>query len=259
MLSAAPADAILVLDVGNTRLGLGIWDADGLHDTQRCDLHAEDELQAALETAWRATTGDRKSVALATVNPGAAARVQALAEEVTGLSVARVRDDLPLPMPIDVENPLEIGVDRICAAAAAFERLKSACAVASFGTAVTVDCVSSDGHFLGGAILPGYQMACDALHEGTAQLPRVEPRTPGHVFGRNTHDAIINGVSFGLAGGLREIVERYATELGEWPALVLTGGNAPLIADLVDFADAIVPDLCLMGVALTYRRAAGQS
>lgn len=129
--------------------------------------------------------------------------------------------------------------------------------MASFGTAITVDCVSEEGHFLGGAILPGFDLSCQALHEGTAQLPRVSPTTPGAVFGKNTHDAIINGVAFGAAGALREIVERYATELREWPKLVITGGNAPLIAELVDFVDAVVPDLCLMGIALAYREAAG--
>ena len=66
-------------------------------------------------------------------------------------------------------------------------------------------------------------------------------------------------MAYGLVGALRELVERYATTLREWPQLVLTGGNAPMVAELADFVDAVVPDLCLMGVALAYRRAAGQA
>jgi type III pantothenate kinase len=101
-------------------------------------------------------------------------------------------------------------------------------------------------------------MSCDALHERTAQLPRVKPANPNGPFGRNTHDAIVNGIVYAAVGALRDIVERYATELREWPQLVITGGNAPIIRPLADFVDSVVPDLCLMGIALAYRQAAGQ-
>jgi type III pantothenate kinase len=254
-----PADALLAIDIGNTRVGLGIWDGDGLHDCRRVPVDRPGEHRAALEETWRAMNGGRRAVVIGSVNPGWTPGVQELVEEVAGLSALRVRDDLPLPMPVEVENAREVGVDRICSAAAAYERIHGACAVASFGTAITIDCVSEGGHFLGGAILPGFQMSCDALHRGTAQLPRVSAAVPATVFARNTHDAIVNGVVYGVLGALREIVERYATELREWPKLVITGGNAPLVAGLVDYVDAVVPDLCLMGIALAYRSAAGQA
>jgi type III pantothenate kinase len=254
-----PADALLAIDIGNTRLGLGIWDGDGLHDSRRVAVNRPDEHRAALEEIWHVIDGDRRAVVIGSVNPPAAVQVQKLIEEVSGLTALRVRDDLPLPMLLDLENAGEVGVDRICSAAAAYERIRGACAVASFGTAITVDCVSDQGRFLGGAILPGFQMCCDALHAGTAQLPRITPTRPTRVFAKNTHDAIVNGVVFGALGALREIVERYATELREWPQLVITGGGAPLVAELADYVDAVVPDLCLMGIALAYRAAAGQS
>jgi len=254
-----PADALLAIDVGNTRIGLGIWDGDGLHDSRRLTLDQPAEHRAAFEDLWQTMNGGRRAVVIGSVNAAHTARVQELIEEISGLAALRVREDLPLPMPVDVQNPSEIGVDRVCSAAAAFERVRAACTVASFGTAITVDCVSDAGRFLGGTILPGMQMSCDALHGGTCQLPRVAPAIPTAVFGRNTHDAIVNGVVYGALGALREIVERYATELREWPQLVITGGNAPLVAELVDFVDAVVPDLCLMGIALAYRAAAGQA
>ncbi len=149
------------------------------------------------------------------------------------------------------------GVDRVCSAAAAYERIQDVCAVASFGTAITVDCVSAEGRFLGGVILPGLQLSCDALHDGTGQLPRVAPHRPESIFARNTHDAIVGGVVYGAIGTLREVVERFATDLGRWPQLIVTGGDAPLIAELAEFIDTVVPDLCLMGIALSYRRASG--
>ncbi len=257
--SVEPADSLLAVDVGNTRLGLGIWDSDGLHDARRVPHERAADWQQALRETWGAMNGGRRAIVMGSVNPQQAECIRTAVAEISGLTPWRVRDDLPLPLPLDVENEREIGVDRVCCAAAAFERVRGACAVASFGTAITIDCVSEGGRFLGGAILPGFQMALDALHERTAQLPRVTPALPSHVFGRNTHDALVNGVVFGVVGALREIVERYATELREWPKLVITGGNAPLVVELAEYVDAVVPDLCLMGIALAYRHAAGQA
>jgi type III pantothenate kinase len=258
MVSVEPVDALLAIDVGNTRIGVGVWDSDGLHDARRCALDNAEVWQTALAQTWSEIGATKRAVVIGSVNPDDSHRVRAHVEQLSGLSAFTVREDIPLPMPVEIDNLDEVGVDRICSAAAAYERVQTACAVASFGTAMTVDCVSADGSFLGGAILPGLQMGCNALHDATAQLPRVEPQVPRTVFAKNTHDAIVNGVAYGAVGALREIVERYATDLQEWPQLVITGGNAPLVAELVDFVDAIVPDLCLMGVALAYRRASGQ-
>lgn len=253
-----PVDALLAIDIGNTRVGIGIWDSDGLHDSRRFDVTQADACRTALAETWGTLNGGQRAVVIGSVNPRGTQLVQPLVEELTGMAALCVRDDLPLPLPLEIDNALEIGVDRVCSAAAAYERVRGPCAIASFGTAITVDCVSDEGHFLGGAILPGFQMSCDALHDATAQLPRVSPGVPAAVFGRNTHDAIVNGVVYGILGALREIVERYATELREWPRLVITGGNAPLVAEMTDYVDAVVPDLCLMGIALAYRAAAGQ-
>lgn len=255
-----PVDALLVIDVGNSRVGVGVWDDDGLHDVRRVDARDEHAWRAVLAELWQSTAhAPRRAVVIGSVSPRTAAALAALVEDVCEVEPLRIRDDLPLPMPVEVENPQEVGIDRVCAAAAAFDRLQQACAIASFGTATTIDCVSSDGRFLGGAILPGLDLSCEVLHEGTAQLPRVQAERPNGPFGKNTQQAIVNGVVYGAVGALREIVERYATELGEWPQLVLTGGNAPLVKGQADFVDSVVPDLCLMGIALAYRKAAGQS
>jgi len=258
MMGVEPADALLAIDIGNTRIGLGIWDSDGLHDTRRVALAKPDDWRPALADAWKSIDSRRRAVVIGSVNPKGAMQMQELAEDVSGIAALRIRDDLPLPMPLDIENPEEVGVDRVCSAAAAYDRIGGACAIASFGTAITVDCVSPDGRFLGGAILPGFELSYQALHTGTAQLPRVGNAAPASAFGKNTRDAIVNGVAYGAVGALREIVERFAPELHEWPQLVLTGGNAPLVAELADVVASVVPDLCLMGIALAHRKAAGQ-
>jgi type III pantothenate kinase len=255
-----PADALLVLDVGNTRIGMAVADDDGLHHVRRVPVAESGTWAPALEELWNQTRGAaRRAVVVGSVNPPAAAQVSRLIESICGVEPLFVRDDLPLPLPMDVDNAEEVGVDRACSAAAAYEVLQSACTVASFGTATTIDCVSPDGHFLGGAILPGLELCFAALHNGTQQLPHVHAEQPNGPFGRNTHDAIVNGVMYGAIGALREIVERYATELHEWPQLVITGGDAAALKPLTDFVDSLVPDLCLMGIALAYRKAAGQS
>lgn len=258
--AVGPADALLAVDIGNSRIGMAIWDDDGLHGVRRVSTARADTWQPALGEIWAATTGTKsRAIVIGSVGPKVARQFADLAAEVCGLDPVHVRDDLPLPMLLDIENPKEVGVDRVCAAAAAYDRLQAPCAVASFGTATTVDCVSADGHFLGGAILPGLEMSCDALHDHTAALPRVAPAAPLSVFGKNTHDAIVTGVVCAAVGALREIVERFATELHQWPHVVITGGSAPLIAQTADFVDSHVPDLCLMGVALAYRKAVGQA
>ncbi len=254
-----PADTILAIDIGNSRVGFGIWDQDALHDVHRVGALDDEAISDALEAAWKAAAYSRhRAVVIGSVNEAVARRVAMAVEDICDMPAVVVRDEVPLPMPMGVEYPDEVGVDRVCSAAAAFDRLHQACAVASFGTAITIDCVSAEGMFLGGAILPGLQLSCDALREGTAQLPRVETQTPEGPFGRNTEQAIVNGVAYGAVGALREIVERYATELGTWPQLVVTGGNAGLVAELSDFVDNVVPDLCLIGIALAYRQAAGE-
>ena len=254
-----PVDTLLAIDIGNTRIGMGIWDSDGLHDVQRVAADHPKTWSAALEKTWTATShGHKRAVVIGSVAPDQTRLITPLIEKVCGEAPLSVRTDLPLPIDLEIENPHEIGVDRICCAAAAYERIEGACAIASFGTATTIDCVSPGGHFIGGVILPGLEMSCKALHEHTAQLPHVKPNVPKSPFGRNTPDAIVSGVSYAAVGALREIVERFATELGEWPHLVITGGSASIVGKLADFVDAIVPDLCLMGIALTYRKAAGQ-
>ncbi|GMU80866.1 MAG: hypothetical protein AMXMBFR47_07370 [Planctomycetota bacterium] len=254
-----PVESILVADVGNSRIGLGRWDADGLGSVARVSALDDDAWTEAFTHIWpEARDGGSRAIVISSVSPEPARRLADQLLDLFGIEALFIRDDLPLPMEVDLLNPEEVGVDRVCSAAAAFERLKTACAVATFGTAITVDCVSEDGHFLGGAILPGLRMSCRALHEFTARLPLVTPGLPDDVIGRSTQDAILNGVIHGAIGAVRELVERYATSLKRWPTLVMTGGDAALLMPHVDFVDAVVPDLGLIGAALAYRRAAGE-
>jgi type III pantothenate kinase len=166
--------------------------------------------------------------------------------------LAVVGQDVPPPIRTTLPEPEKVGIDRLCAAGAAYGRLAQACVVVDLGTAVTIDCVDDEGIFRGGVILPGTRMQAAALHRATAQLPEVTLREPDWVFGRNTEEAIIGGIVYGLRGAIRERVEAYATELGQWPLVVFTGGDAPLMKMDEGFVQAIVPGLCLVGIARAF-------
>jgi type III pantothenate kinase len=255
-----PAQAVLAIDVGNTRIALMVSRGDQINAAVHVDGAQPASWRPALELQWGEVNGaSQPAIAVCSVHPQRARAFADLALDVTKIEPLLVGADLPLPLKLDLRNKREVGPDRVCAAAAAYDKLRAACAVASFGTATTIDCVSADGVFLGGAILPGVEMSCDALHERTAKLPRIEPAKPESAFGKTTYDAIAAGVLLGQVGALREIVERFAAELKQWPHLVLTGGSAPLLTELIDFADSYVPDLCLRGIALAYRKAAESS
>jgi len=247
---------ILAIDVGNSRASMAWVLDEKAHDVVR--IAAGDLAGAAGEALVRLR--DRMPapgpVAASSVDSAGLDIVRGAVEDRLGSRLLVVGRDLPLPMATALDEPGRVGTDRLCAAAMAYERLRQACVVADFGTAVTIDCVDGDGVFLGGSILPGLKTGAEALAASAAALPAVTLKKPDWVFGRSTDEAIVGGLVHGARGALRGIVEAYAAELTLWPQLVLTGGDAELVADGCDFVDAVVPDLTLMGVALACRLAA---
>ena len=247
------AKGILACDVGNSRIALGCVVDEVASPVRRVASDDAAAVARAMVEVWQETPEPRR-VAACSVNPAGLELVRSAAAKI-GQDVLLVGGDLPLPMDTALDHPELVGADRICAAAMAYHRLKQAVVVADFGTAITIDCVSPDGVFLGGAILPGLAPGAESLGGRTAFLPRVELATPDWVFGRDTREAIVGGLVYGARGALRELTEAYATELRQWPLLILTGGDAELVGEGCDFVHAIVPDLCLAGVALAYRQA----
>src|SRR5690606_39275593 len=139
--------------------------------------------------------------------------------------------DIDLPIKVLTDNPQQTGIDRILNMAAAYEQMSKACVVVDAGTALTIDVCNDKGEFLGGAIAPGLGMMLDALHERTARLPRVDFAVPDRPFGQNTDQSILHGAYHGIRGMIKELVENYATELGTWPEIIATGGDAQRLFD----------------------------
>jgi type III pantothenate kinase len=158
-------------------------------------------------------------------------------------------------MPIRMDNPREVGADRLVNAIAAYAHFSSACVVVDFGTAITYDVVSDEGEYLGGIITPGMEISLDALYERAAKLPKVELAEPRSLIGKSTVDAIRSGIAFGYAGQVEGIVRRLRAELGAETRAIATGGLAqvvvPFVRETIDEVDDL---LTLTGLRLIWER-----
>ncbi|MFP3938049.1 MAG: type III pantothenate kinase [Phycisphaerae bacterium] len=247
---------VLACDVGNSAVRIAVVAGEEVTGLQSFRVGELGGLPGAMRELWSQMPPPRRIVA-GSVNPSALKAVEAAAVEAMEQKVLVIGRDIPVPIETDVDSPESVGTDRLCSAVAAFDRLGKACVVADFGTAVTIDCVNDEGVFLGGAILPGLRMQSDALHERTAALPRVPPAEASDVFGKDTTNAMLNGMLASVRGALQSLVESYATSLGHWPLVIATGGDADLVAGgmlKTGLVQAIVPDLTLRGVAMAYYR-----
>jgi type III pantothenate kinase len=162
-------------------------------------------------------------------------------------------------MPIRIDNPREVGADRLVNAVAAYARVRDTCVVVDFGTAITYDVVSSAGEYLGGIITPGAEISIDALYDRAAKLPKVELAQPRALIGKSTVDAIRSGIVFGFASQVDGIVRRLRDELGSETKVLATGGLAralvPAVRETIDAVDDL---LTLTGLRLIWERNAAR-
>jgi len=166
-------------------------------------------------------------------------------------------------VPVRVDNPKEVGSDRIMNALAAVHLYGGPAIVVDFGTSTNFDVISANGEFVGGALAPGIEISVDALSRRAAQLLKVELARPHRVIGRNTVESLQSGIMYGFAGQVEGIVTRIIRELApddpESVTVVATGGLAPLLLDEVGVVDAYEPWLTLIGLRLVYERNAEDS
>lgn len=244
---------ILAVDIGNSTTRLAIMENQQVLEKHSHPTDKSKSISQTLAKLVQGLTGQAaKLVVISSVVSSALQDLEKFLAQQFDIQALVIGKNLPLPMQLDLPNADTVGTDRIVCAAMAYQRVEEAVAVADFGTAITIDCVDDQGLFLGGTILPGLDIAAAALAEHTAALPKVKLANPKGIFGKDTVQAIRNGLVYGAVGAMREIVERFATELHKWPKLMLTGGQAELIAEHCQFVDAVVPDLSLMGIELAF-------
>ena len=257
---------LLVVDVGNTNTVLGVYEGDSLRAHWRVETVAErtaDEYGVILSGLFRladlpwpsaARTTTAAPGIVASVVPAALYPIEGLFRRYLGGAPIVVGPGIKTGMPILYENPREVGADRIVNAVAAFERFHEGCIVVDFGTATTVDVVTTKGEYLGGAIAPGIAISADALYRHAAKLPRVELARPPRVVGRNTVASMQAGLLFGYAGLVDSLVERMRAEL-DFPArCIATGGLASLVARESRVIEDTDEMLTLRGLRILFER-----
>jgi type III pantothenate kinase len=252
---------LLAVDVGNTQTHFGTFDGPLLVEHWRVATDAEattDELATRLAAllglrriSFDAITGSIVSSVVPQLTPGYAEMSERYLHSPCLLVGPGVRTGIA----IRLENPRELGADRLVNAVAAYDRFGGACAVVDFGTAVTFDAVSGKGEYLGGVIGPGVAISMEALATRTAKLPPIElgePPPPAQVIGRSTQASLQSGIVYGFAGAVDAIARRVQGELGAETSFIATGGHAHAIVPYCEMVDEIDDLLTLTGLRLIW-------
>lgn len=251
-------DTLLVVDVGNTNIVLGVWKGDALVGSWKMATSRErtaDEYGVTARQLIEAHGAPKPAHAIvSSVVPPLHATVNRMVEAYFGVSPLFVEPGIRTGLSIKTENPLEVGADRIVNAVAAHEIYECPAVVVDFGTATTFDLVSADGEYRGGLIAPGLSVSADALFARAARLPRVEIRKPSQLVGTNTVASMQSGLYYGYLGLVDGILARLRREMPDIRTVVATGDLAPLVCADSEAIDQVDPELTLKGLRILHDR-----
>ncbi|HEV2134516.1 MAG TPA: type III pantothenate kinase [Terracidiphilus sp.] len=268
---------LLALDVGNTNTTLALFRLEG----EPLPVAAPDATRPDLVAHWRVTTHRTQTVdeygvffvnlfemhglkpnevthiIISSVVPPVDSTLRRVCETYFRVEPMFVEPGIKTGMPMLIDNPTELGADRLCDCIAAFERYGGPCIVVDFGTATKFEVISERGEYLGGAIAPGLGLSADALFARAAKLSRVDVKRPAKVIGTNTVAHLQSGLYYGFIGLVDGVLERIVTELGperKPRAVIATGGLAGMVAEDSRFITKIDDLLTLDGLRILFER-----
>ena len=251
---------LLTIDVGNTNTVLGLFDGEDLIKSWRVKTDprsTSDEMSLQFNALVNGYTISGLSIC-STVTATLSELRTMIATYFSYIPTTIVEPGTKTGVPLLVDNPKEIGADRIVNTLAAHTLFGGPAIVVDFGTSTNLDVVSPKGEFLGGALAPGIEISVDALASRAAQLRKVELIRPKNAIGKNTVEALQSGTIFGFAGQVDGLVEKITAELAQSydqaPTVIATGGLAPLVIDVSQTIDEYEPDLTLIGLRLIHEK-----
>lgn len=251
---------LMVVDVGNTNTVIGIYSEKELlgHWRITTSIHRTADEYAvfirALLQMRNIEFTDIKSVIISCVVPPLLPFIEAMFRQSLQLEPLIVGPGIKTGISIVIENPKEVGADRIVNAVAAYEEYRDQSIIIDFGTATTFDVVSRKGEYIGGLIFPGITISAEALFQRAAKLPRIEIKRPESVIGKNTIQSIQSGIFYGYCELVDGIINRIKADL-TGPVIVLaTGGYADLLGQETKGIDKVIPFLTLEGLRLIYEK-----
>jgi type III pantothenate kinase len=249
---------LLVFDIGNTQISVGVFHHDKLAEAWRIRTDRQktaDEygiLCRSLFREARLDTGPIKAVVISSVVPSLTGVIEQMARQYFAAKSLLVGPGIKTGLAIKFENPREIGADRIVNAVAAMHFYGAPLIVIDFGTATTFCAIASNGDYLGGAIAPGLEIAGESLFSRTAKLPRVELVKPRNVIGKNTIHSLQSGLYYGYLGLVESMIVRMKSEMKSNPQVIATGNLADLFAADTGLIDRVNSNLTLEGLRLIY-------
>lgn len=247
---------LLAIDVGNTNTVLGVFDGEKLVDSWRVNTDARitaDEL--ALTLRGLVEPIEITGISACSTVPSILREMRRMLERYhRDVPTLLIQPGVRTGVPVAVDNPKEVGADRIMNTLAAYHLFGGPAIVVDFGTATNFDVVSARGEFAGSVLAPGIEISVDALAARAAQLVKVELVRPASVIGKNTVSSLQSGIIFGFAGQVDGLVRRIVAELGTPVTVIATGGLAPLVLDAAETIMFHEPDLTLIGLRLAWER-----
>ncbi len=250
------SNLLMAIDVGNTQTQIGLFDQEVLLENWAISssvYRTTDELGILIQELFQSKKIDIKivnKIIISSVVPQLVSILEDMTQKYFKTKPLFVRPGIKTGITIKYDNPAEVGADRIVNAVAGFRLYKGPLIIIDYGTATTFDAISDKGEYLGGAIAPGFGITLEALTERTAKLPRVEPKMPQNVIGKNTTNSIQAGMFFGYRGLVKEILENMKKELGPQTKIVATGGFSSIFSEEENFYDEKNTNLTLIGLRL---------